>query len=149
MSTVGYPGDKCTTGSDCSTNYCVSGKCAGAAKGASCETYGCGYGLQCDVTSGFTCKAQIAAGSTGCYSDLSCVNNAGCNKTTTSLTGECLDYFSVEEGKTVACDNIAGYDVNFLCASGAAVSSHAATGTCTCIKAPKSVNPPPFKCTSS
>lgn len=112
-------------------------------------TIGCDYGLQCDVTNGFICKSQIKSGKTGCYSDISCSNNAGCNKTTTTLTGECLDYFSVDEGKVVACDNISGYDVNFLCASGAAVSYDAASGTCMCIKAPKSVNKPPFKCTSS
>jgi len=147
---IGYPGDACKVASDCVTKSCsITGKCAGAQLGASCLTIGCDYGLQCDANTDFTCKSQLAAQSTGCDSDYSCVNNAGCNKTLTTLSGRCLPYFSVEVGQVVSCDSLDGYDVNFLCKSGAAVTEDAKQGTCTCIDAPKSINPPPYKCSAS
>lgn len=146
---IAYPGEACKDPSDCSTNQCDGNKCTGVKEGGSCLTAGCDYGLQCDAASFFTCKKQIAAGGTGCESDLACVNNAGCNNTLTTLTGTCVDYFTVHSGGIVACDQLDGYGVNYMCSTGAAQVHNATEGTCMCIDAPKSINNPPFKCSSS
>lgn len=148
---VGYPGDKCSSNSACLSNTCTNSTCVGIGLDGDCsnDLDGCDYSLQCNANSFFKCKPQITTGSKGCDSDLSCMNNAGCNKTLATLEGTCLEYFSIESGSIVSCDNIDGYGVNFLCKSGASQSYNAKEGTCMCIDAPKSTNTPPYKCSAS
>jgi hypothetical protein len=113
----GWPGDVCVTGTDCITTLCVGGICVAKIAGQTCTPYQCANGYFCS-TDNFTCKVQIASGSFGCYGDLDCANNSGCNKVGSAEMGVCIQYFSVKNGLYVSCNDTIEDDINYLCSSG-------------------------------
>jgi hypothetical protein len=92
----------------------------GQLKGGSCWTSAdCNPGLRCDVDNG-QCADQIKIGDKTCNSDYDCVNNAICsysNPKNVTQGGECKEYFSVKNGKTVPSCDMTTYS-NFACDSG-------------------------------
>jgi len=109
-------GDPCAQDS-----WCIGGKtcnnffCGGQSVGSACsnDAY-CLPGSFCNLTTA-VCQQQYSTGSSGCLSDYSCNNQAGCN-TTAGLTGNCVAYFSVPNGAVVQnCDCTSSYSM--LCSS--------------------------------
>ncbi|CAG9314693.1 unnamed protein product [Blepharisma stoltei] len=111
----GWPGEKCTTASDCNAyayKGCVGGICTGAAKGGGCQdSNSCNPGLYCSKR---FCVSQLQVGQSGCNSDFDCVNGAGCNFTGNAATSTCVAYLSIQPHAPVAQCQI---NQNRLCSS--------------------------------
>lgn len=99
VATGGYPGDLCGVNSQCLSNICTSGKCAGNIAGSDCDyDSDCEVGLYCETGVTGQCQALIAIGKT-CTASQQCVMNAGCNFAN-GPTGTCVAYYSVETSDT-------------------------------------------------
>ena len=141
-----YPGDPCTTGTQCLSGTCTGGYCGGIAAGSQCEEdTDCNPGYYCDVTTTNTCTALLALGAE-CDRDAMCQMNNGCN------VGICTTYFSVAETGTVTDCGNAEYP-NFLIGNSAGIqySVFCTSGVCntdgkTCSAALTS-GPLPVACT--
>lgn len=117
---VSYPGEPCSQDSDCITDKCALGFCAGSQPGATCVSNSdCGVGLYCN--SGFFCAAQLPAGS-ACTSDYECLNSYGCNNTLFE-DGTCVEYFSIPYGYvTGMCIDLLTEGLSNLCQTGSCYS---------------------------
>ncbi|CAG9314502.1 unnamed protein product [Blepharisma stoltei] len=139
-----YPGEPCTSQSDCKYGTCTSKKCVGVAKNGKCTTHAqCAPGLRC--APGGTCTAQLAIGTTGCRDYQDCVNWAGCNATYTSTNGTCTSYATLSNGAVVT-DCVNGW--SHLCKSGFCSNTQSWYGNIgICQSAPTSVKTLPVSCT--
>lgn len=145
-----FPGDPCTTDTQCLSGTCTGGYCAGKAAGAACEQSSeCNPGNYCDVANG--CTALVAEGA-DCDGDEMCPMNMGCNN------GFCVLYFSVAEAGTVTdCSNPNDSNYpNFPIGVDATIqySVFCTSGVCnadgkTCSSALTSTTPLPVKCSQA
>ncbi|CAG9313188.1 unnamed protein product [Blepharisma stoltei] len=144
-STKSYPGESCTSSSDCLYGNCISKVCKGLSAGGACLTSDqCQPGLFCNTTN--MCQTQLAAGASGCRNSYDCVNYASCNKTYSTNNGVCVKYASLGYGSVVT-DCTGGFSQ--MCSS-AYCSNNNWMGTIgICLKPPASVNSLPYNCTSS
>lgn len=140
---VNYPGEKCSTQSDCRFGICTSGICKGQALGETCTLHEqCDPGYRCSA--GGVCVAQLGIGLSGCRSYADCVNWAGCNVTYTTSNGTCTQYASVGNGVTVT-DCVNGWSE--LCSSGYCTKLGTWFGSLgVCSTAPMSVKAVPSNC---
>lgn len=120
-----YPGEPCTTLSDCKYGTCIRNVCVGQKLTQSCTVHDqCDPGLRCSA--GGLCSYQYKVGENGCRDFKDCVNWAGCNATTSSAVGVCVQYASVPNGQTVTdCTN----GSSNLCITGACVKTGTWFGT--------------------
>lgn len=131
---LSWPGESCVTDLNCAHGICQEDMCMGASFNQTCESdEDCNPGLYCGDDD--ICQFQYQIGESGCSRDYECVNNAGCNLTSTD-SGICLPYLSLNTYDAVApCSNT----VNNLCSSGRCASND--TENFYCIY-PKSVEMP-------
>jgi len=147
-----YPGEPCTSNSDCFlwqdfSLGCASNACQGKPQGELCSrVYECQPGFTCIADQ---CIPQKAAGQT-CTSDLDCVNTSGCDFAFSGQPGICIPYLSIRPGEPLR--SCPGFqlnslspvsNVNYLCESGSCVS-----GPDMCIEALESKQSLPVNCTS-
>ncbi|CAG9313383.1 unnamed protein product [Blepharisma stoltei] len=138
-----YPGEPCSTQSDCKFGTCTKSVCTGVSKGSSCVIHEqCSPGLRC--SSGGVCVDQLAIGVSGCRSYADCVNYASCNATYSSSNGVCTQYHSVANGLVVTdCEN--GFSE--MCATGYCIKTGSWFGQLgTCAIAPTSTKTMPVSC---
>ncbi|CAG9333381.1 unnamed protein product [Blepharisma stoltei] len=113
--TTKWPGERCSDSSPCSSyaiTGCVSEVCRGSGYNSQCYANdNCNPGYYCANN---RCIAQIEIGKPGCINDYQCVNNAGCDVSSSALSGICVEYFSVADYSEVK--NCNGY-TNLLCKS--------------------------------
>lgn len=102
---ISWPGEACTTDSNCKYGICYQFHCNGQDFAMACTISDqCNPGLYCNPSG--TCAFQLEVGKTGCQSDSDCVNNAGCNG------GKCISYFSLPAARPI--DTCQG-NLNLLC----------------------------------
>ena len=83
-----YPGDYCSSNTDCISNQCISHTCIGSPVNSPCSTStDCNFGLYCSENS--LCSLQQSG---LCNSTLQCLNSEICNN------GTCILMFSLEIG---------------------------------------------------
>lgn len=135
---VNYPGEFCSTASECTSGICISSICRGLVSGNTCtQPYDCNPGLYCDEKLK-VCKTQIVLGQS-CSKTYQCVNNALC------IEGKCATFFSLSNGAyldDLYVNKTTGF--NYVCKSGYALYSD---GIFNCTVAPKSPSALPVKCT--
>ena len=133
-----YPGNKCTSDSNCTSKSCLNGLCAGNLFGQNCVVNtDCDPDLYCSNAG--ICDNLIPIQSFGCNNDNNCVNNAGCN--VTENNGVCLSYFSIKPGEYVS--DCSYPNINLLCTSGMCGSVNEQY---VCLEAVENVAPKPYIC---
>lgn len=91
-----HPGEACSQNAHCFSGKCTSGKCEGAASGASCTIdKNCNAGLYCEASK---CTAQKAAGE-------SCNDENECQNTLTCSNNKCVAYYSLANGTETMTPN--------------------------------------------
>ena len=158
----GYPGDLCGVNSQCLSNICTQGKCAGVIAASLCKKDAdCEVGLYCDTGNTGKCQALIGLGET-CTSSQQCVMNAGCNFAN-GPTGTCVAYYSVgvsttnfvsdcgvgtflPGGSSILQGN--GYMVSYsaFCASGTCEITGPGANTGYCVNSYAQTSPIPTTC---
>ena len=106
-----YPGDQCTSNSDCATNLCDNNICQGKKEGDDCDYHDkCSIGLTCINK---VCQPQRKEGEE-CGVDQNCQNDYGC-----TIYGKCVKYFSLKLGEwgvnPLLCETMT-MDVDGYCA---------------------------------
>lgn len=128
-----YPGEFCTSGLDCMSYNCISGKCVGLTTGQLCtSTSECNPGLYCSTS----CVAQIKPGKS-CTENEQCENNSICDE------GVCIILFSGDINEPTQI--VTPYGLAISCSTGFASNS---TGTYKCAKAPVSNSTSVMNCTA-
>ncbi|OMJ92674.1 hypothetical protein SteCoe_4553 [Stentor coeruleus] len=95
-----YPGEYCKSSFSCLSNSCINSTCIGKSLNQQCtDNEDCNPGLRCFNQK---CISQILSGQSGCSNDYDCINSAGCNISSTSNIGICLDYLSISTGSIVS-----------------------------------------------
>lgn len=137
-----YPGEYCRSNSDCITNQCVSGYCAGQGAGGTCTgNSDCNVGYYCSA--GFYCTPQVSYGQS-CTHDFMCANNLACNRTLFE-DGTCVYYFSLPlGGKVGMCIDMLTEGISNLCSTGTCRldSPTDSIGTCTNVMYAPTLNYP-------
>jgi hypothetical protein len=123
---LGYPGDYCSSNSNCMSAICKSSVCQGLAQGSTCTyIYDCNPGLFCNTTTqpSSTCQAQVAQNQ-ACGSEYDCQNSLTCS------LGICIPYVSLAIGQTTDVVDYNGFSM--ACATGFAnvINTTPITGTC-------------------
>jgi hypothetical protein len=140
-----YPGEgPCSSNSTCVSNICENGVCAGLPMNEPCsQSAVCEPGLSCQPNSFNTtllCQPLVRPNQGACFSDLDCVNSAGCDFNATGGVGVCRPYFSVPVGgEILQCPG----NVSLLCAQ--LQCSNSSTGHFYCV-APKTSSQLPMPC---
>mmetsp|Transcript_4658 Transcript_4658/g.4552 ORF Transcript_4658/g.4552 Transcript_4658/m.4552 type:complete len:336 (-) Transcript_4658:24-1031(-) len=142
-----YPGNLCTSGSQCISGTCLQGKCKGTFLGNPChDSSECAVGSYCySVNLQFICVPLIPIDSDQCGTEYDCVPQAGCNATRNNFPGTCVKYFSAPLGAIVPCP-ISGW--NNLCQSGTCYNN-GIDDRGTCVQAPVTLPTFPATCTTS
>ncbi|CAG9335540.1 unnamed protein product [Blepharisma stoltei] len=141
---VNYPGEFCSTNSQCTSGSCDQATfvCKGLSVGQQCvNPYDCGPGMYCDSVKK-VCTNQVKSGSACSQNnDYQCANGLIC------INLVCTSLFSVATGNQVDNDFV-NDDTGFstACTSGYAVYDED-NQFYTCTKAPHSENALPMKCT--
>eukprot|EP00361_Fabrea_salina_P001189 CAMPEP_0202428950 /NCGR_PEP_ID=MMETSP1345-20130828/2835_1 /ASSEMBLY_ACC=CAM_ASM_000843 /TAXON_ID=342563 /ORGANISM="Fabrea Fabrea salina" /LENGTH=801 /DNA_ID=CAMNT_0049040067 /DNA_START=230 /DNA_END=2632 /DNA_ORIENTATION=+ len=124
-----YPGEICTSDSECVYGNCVLGKCEGKAKFDKCsKSEECNVGLYCRQG---ICNSLRRADET-CSNDYDCVPNTFC--LLNSGSGTCKPYFSMKLNQEVPCPK-SGF--SYYCETGTCFNPGNST-TGYCAKAPTS-----------
>lgn len=93
-----YPGENCSSNSDCKSNNCLNGKCKGLVLNASCKAnIDCDVGLYCNLISK-ACANQLGLGEK-CFTENDCLNTATCNNS------KCINYYTIDNGTQVTNPN--------------------------------------------
>lgn len=142
-----YPGEPCTSNTQCISQSCLGGKCKGVPVGGFCsDSSDCVVGAYCyAVNLKFICVPLIPIGSGPCGTEYDCVPQAGCNATRENFPGECVAYFSVQNNDVVPCP-LSGF--NNLCKSGACYNN-GVDDRGYCVDAPKTLPTFPSSCQTS
>lgn len=138
-----YPGEEpCFSVYQCMSQECELGKCVAAGVGQPCfENSDCDVGFYCNAN---ICTELIFPGYSGCTQDTDCVTSAACNKNLTDIVGTCVEYFSLQTGKSVK--NCAGY-TSMLCETGQCLNT-TNSYEYTCVDAFTSSADQPNECSS-
>lgn len=108
-----YPGEICSQASDCDSNTCTAGLCAGKAIDQPCtDDKGCAPGLYCATESTNTCSLLKPSGS-ACFKDEECTYGTFCK--ISSGSGRCTAYFTTDSGTAV--DKCRGELVDWQCST--------------------------------
>ena len=144
VSSLNYPGEKCTYASSCISKNCTQNICVGVPLSGNCtDDTVCSPGLRCLNSQ---CRPQLAIGQSGCYNDYDCVNSAGCNQTTNGSPGTCYAYLSVSTNSIVS-DCSGG--VSNLCKTSECYKTATFGSYGVCKLATQSLGSLPVNCTSN
>ena len=142
-----YPGEICSSSSECYSNTCYKGVCQGKSFGDVCnspfgysDNVDCGPGLFCDFSQTPSTCGYLKHQYSGCEIDTECQYGLGC------YSGICLKYRSISKGDQI----ISLYCVNFqssFCEYEQCYSFN--NGTAVCIGLLESVAEAPTMCTSN
>ncbi|OMJ93414.1 hypothetical protein SteCoe_3661 [Stentor coeruleus] len=141
-----YPGEKCSSSSNCITGSCVKNYCAGISVSLPCSlnissNALCDSGLYCDLTLSNPVCTPLKANLTACTTSYQCLYGSGCYNST-----YCLSYGSIPNYNTIAgseCTSSTGYSP--YCQSGQCYNF--GNGTSICVEPFKSPYPTsPFQC---
>lgn len=143
-STPNYPGEYCLYSSTCLSGSCIRNICEGKSFDQPCnDNEDCNPGLRCHQK---ICTNTLLSGQSGCVNDYDCANSAGCNISSTTGIGTCLEYLSVSTGSIVS-DCSGGQ--SRLCKTSECAKTGKFGTYGTCKVATQSVDYLPVKCTDN
>ena len=124
-----YPGEYCSTGTQCYSGLCTSHRCGGQGLGAACGTNNvyCSPGFYCGGTN--VCE--------GVNNTLGCTGDSQCSTSFTCVLGKCVERYSLADGAKSELTTGSAFGYSVGCQSGFAYKN-TTTGNVNCASAPVS-----------